>query len=104
MEGNDEKETVKIMTTFESVVLKGIHGMVLGAVGQALGYYSRTDRKEEFSKTKFGSSVLIGGVAGAVLGFSGITFDDAVIDNFVTLSVSVGIPETLKRIFKLAKW
>lgn len=75
----------------------------MGAVYGALGYKSRANPKESFDGVKFGSAVVVGGIAGAVLTYSGVTFDEPVIDNFVALASTIGTFETLKRIARLIK-
>lgn len=86
------------------VILGVVTGLITGAAYALLGYAAakRKNDKMDFDAGQFGTTVAIGAIAGGVFGFQGINFGPDVIDNFVTLSGSVGFIYTLKKLGKIA--
>lgn len=84
------------MTDF---VLNVFGGLVTGAIYSFLGTWASSE-KEGFNINKFGSSLLVGVVAGSLYGASGISFSESAIDAWVAMLPTFGLTATLQKLVK----
>ena len=84
-------------------ILGAATGFFIGA-GYALAGYAgayRQNPKTVFSLSNFGGTFIVGALAGAVLGFQGVTFGPDVVGNFTTLAGNFGVIYTIKTLAKI---
>lgn len=77
-----------------------LSGAAYGLVGWTAAKRAKPDAQFEFAP--FASSLVIGGLAGAVLGAQNVSFDLGVIEGFRLLAENFGVVFALKKVLKIA--
>lgn len=79
-------------------------GLFTGAAYGFIGWAAakRANPNEQFDFNSFGSSIVIGALAGIVLGAQNVSFDLGVIEGFRVLAENFGLVFALKKVLRIA--